>query len=114
MKYLTVEWEDLSYRKYTPDFLLDNGIIIEAKGLFDSDDRRKHLKVQAQHPELDIRFVFSNSSAKLYKGSTTTYSQWCNKNNFMWSHRIIPQSWLEEQGECMKEMIIKFKGVRKI
>ena len=23
---LTVEWEDLSYRKYTPDFLLDNEI----------------------------------------------------------------------------------------
>lgn len=28
---LKIEWEDLRYRTYTPDFLLDNGIIIEAK-----------------------------------------------------------------------------------
>ena len=29
---LKVEWEDLKYRTYTPDFVLDNGIIIETKG----------------------------------------------------------------------------------
>ena len=63
---LKVQWEDLRYRTYTPDFLLDNGIICEAKGLFDNDDRRKHLAIQKQHPELDIRFVFSNAQAKLY------------------------------------------------
>jgi len=39
---LKIEWEDLRYRTYTPDFVLDNGIIIETKGIFDSDDRRKH------------------------------------------------------------------------
>ena len=33
---LKVEWEDLKYRTYTPDFVLDNGIIIETKGIFDS------------------------------------------------------------------------------
>jgi hypothetical protein len=27
---LKIEWEDLKYRTYTPDFELDNGIIIEA------------------------------------------------------------------------------------
>ena len=58
---LKVEWEDLKYRTYTPDFVLDNGIIIETKGIFDSADRRKHREVQRQHPELDIRFVFSLS-----------------------------------------------------
>ena len=41
---LKIEWEDLRYRTYTPDFLLDNGIIIETKGFFDSEDRRKHLE----------------------------------------------------------------------
>ena len=30
---LKVQWEDLRYRTYTPDFQLDNGIICEAKGL---------------------------------------------------------------------------------
>ena len=35
-KYETVkiEWEDIYYRKYTPDFILPNGIIIETKGEF--------------------------------------------------------------------------------
>ncbi len=28
---LKIEWEDLKYRTYTPDFELDNGIIIEQK-----------------------------------------------------------------------------------
>jgi len=59
---LKIEWEDLRYRTYTPDFVLDNGIIIETKGIFDSEDRRKHLAIKEQHPELDIRFVFSNSN----------------------------------------------------
>ena len=70
---LKIEWEDLRYRTYTPDFQLDNGILIETKGIFDSEDRNKHIQVRSQHPELDIRFVFSNAKGKLYKGSKTTY-----------------------------------------
>mgnify|MGYP002700980301 FL=1 len=54
---IKIEWEDLAYRKYTPDFLLPNGIIIETKGLFTAQDRRKHILIKKQHPELDIRFV---------------------------------------------------------
>ena len=58
---LKIEWEDLAYRTYTPDFVLCNGIIIETKGMFTAADRRKHLAVKKQHPSLDIRFVFENS-----------------------------------------------------
>ena len=28
---IKIEWEDLAYRKYTPDFVLPNGVIIETK-----------------------------------------------------------------------------------
>ena len=59
-------------RTYTPDFRLSNGIIIEAKGRFIPSDRTKHLLVKEQHPELDIRFVFSNSNQRLSKTSTQT------------------------------------------
>ena len=31
---IKIEWEDLMYRTYTPDFVLPNGIIIESKGRF--------------------------------------------------------------------------------
>ena len=110
---LKIEWEDLRYRTYTPDFTLDNGIIIETKGVFDSEDRRKHLQVQEQHPELDIRFVFTNLYAKLYKGSKTTYAEWCDKNNFLASHRIIPKEWLTEKGKEIKLSVIRLKTPRK-
>mgnify|MGYP001040881384 CR=1 FL=1 len=81
---------------YTPDFKLPNGIIIEAKGRFKSEDRSKHLRIKEQHPELDIRFVFSNSSNKLNKNSNTTYAGWCDKHGFKWSDKVIPVEWLNE------------------
>lgn len=88
--------EPAKNRKYTPDFSLPNGIIIETKGIFSSDDRKKHLLIKEQHPELDIRFVFSNANAKIYKGSKTRHRDWCEKNGFKWSHRHIPKEWLAE------------------
>lgn len=110
---LKIEWEDLRYRTYTPDFVLDNGIIIETKGIFDSEDRRKHLEIQKQHPELDIRFVFSNSSAKLYKGSKTKYCDWCDSKSFKWAHRVIPEDWLKEKGKAITAKKILLKTERK-
>lgn len=81
---------------YTPDFVLPNGIITEAKGMFDSEDRQKHLLVQAQHPHLDIRFVFSRSSAPIYKGSKTTQAAWCEQYGFQYADKLIPAEWLKE------------------
>ena len=106
---LKIEWEDLRYRKYTPDFELDNGIIIEMKGLFSSDDRRKHIEVQRQHPTLDIRFVFSNAKSRLYKGAKSRYCDWCDQKGFKWAHRTIPEEWLKEKGSRMKDQRIKVK-----
>ena len=110
---LKIEWEDLRYRTYTPDFQLDNGIFIETKGIFDSEDRRKHVEVRRQHPELDIRFVFSNAKAKLYKGAKSRYCDWCEKNNFLYSHRLIPKEWLTELGKCVTQTKIPLKSKRK-
>ena len=106
---LKIEWKDLRYRTYTPDFVLDNGIIVETKGIFDNEDRRKHVAVREQHPELDIRFVFSNAKAKLYKGAKTTYADWCDKQGFKYSHRIIPEDWLKEKGKPLKQTRIELK-----
>lgn len=82
--------------KYTPDFELPNGIIIESKGRFVVADRQKHLLVKKQHPELDIRFVFSSSKQKISKGSKTTYADWCEKHGFKYADKLIPQAWLDE------------------
>lgn len=82
--------------KYTPDFRLPNGIIVETKGRFETADRQKHLLVKAQHPDKDIRFVFSNSRQRIRKGSETTYADWCRKNGFIFADKRIPTSWFEE------------------
>jgi hypothetical protein len=92
-----IEWEDLMYRTYTPDFVL---------GLFSADDRRKHLAVKAQHPKLDIRFVFTSSRRKLSKGAKTTYGQWCTKYGIPFYDRIIPEEWLKEKGKDMHTALI--------
>ena len=81
---------------YTPDFILPNGIIVETKGRFMIEDRKKHLLIRAQHPDKDIRFVFTRSATKLYKGARTTYSDWCVKNNFKFADKCIPDSWFNE------------------
>ena len=82
---------------YTPDFVLSNGIIVEAKGIFDVEDRKKHLLIKEQYPNLDIRFVFSNPSHKLYKGAKSTYAQWCDKYGFQYAKALIPAAWFDER-----------------
>lgn len=107
---IKIEWEDLAYRTYTPDFILYNGIIIETKGRFLAADRRKHLAIKKQHPTLDIRFVFTNSRARLRKGAKSTYAQWCIKYGFRYYDRIIPEDWLKEKGKNEHPKRIKFIG----
>lgn len=81
---------------YLPDFKLPNGIIVETKGRFVLADRKKHEFIKQQHPELDIRIVFSNSKAKISKKSNTTYAMWCEKLGIPYADKQIPQSWLDE------------------
>jgi|TARA_E500000318_G_scaffold13248_3_gene12362 hypothetical protein len=106
---IKIEWEDLAYRTYTPDFVLNNGIIIETKGLFTAADRRKHLAIKKQHPTLDIRFVFTNSNSKLRKGAKSTYAEWCIKKGFRYYDRIIPEDWLKEKGKNTHPSFIEFR-----
>lgn len=86
-----------SVHKYTPDFVLPNGIIIETKGVWDAEDRKKHILIREQHPELDIRFVFSRSKTPIYKGSKTTYASFCEKNGIKFADKIIPEAWISEK-----------------
>ena len=83
---------------YTPDFQLPNGIIVETKGRFLAPDRQKHLLVKKHNPDLDIRFVFSNSNARISKASKTTYAMWCRKNGYLFADKTIPEEWINERG----------------
>lgn len=96
-EYEAVSYPYTSTHKYTPDFILSNGVIIEAKGLFLPEDRTKHLIIKKEHPELDIRFVFQKDQW-LTKSKKTKYSDWCKKNGFMYHiGDSIPLAWIEEK-----------------
>lgn len=84
-------------RRYSPDYIIRcNGIIVESKGRFVTADRQKHLLVKAQHPDLDIRFVFSNSRQRISKQSATTYGMWAEQKGFKYADKRVPLDWLKE------------------
>ena len=88
-------------KKYTPDFPIKKSFIVEAKGLFNSKDRKKHRLIKEQHPNYDIRFVFSNSKIKIGKKSQTTYGKWCELFGFKYhciqsTKDTFPKEWLNE------------------
>lgn len=95
-------------RSYTPDFYITTKsgktIIVETKGLWDSDDRKKHRLIKEQYPELDIRFVFHRSKTKLSKRSNTTYADICEGKGrgkfkglkWKYADKQIPIEWINE------------------
>ena len=86
-----------THHKYTVDFTLPNGILVETKGRWVLEDRKKHLLIKKQHPKLDIRIVFQNPNGKIRKGSKTTYADFCEKHEIPWADKQIPKDWINEK-----------------
>lgn len=110
-----------SKHTYLPDFFLkkkDGTIMyLDYKGEWDLDDRRKHLLIQRQHPNLDIRMVFERDPNKSYigaRGKSASYADICTRGcgrgewrdfslpfTFVKRERghdpeFLPASWLKE------------------
>jgi hypothetical protein len=90
---------------YTPDFRPKDkqgkhlAIILETKGYFigGAKERQKYILFRDSNPTIDLRFVFSDASKPIYKGSKTTYAKWAKDNGFKFADKgIIPQSWIRE------------------
>ena len=80
---------------YIPDFHLANGIFLETKGYWPSNERRKVKNIIEQNPHLDIRMVFQNEHNRISKKSRTTYAMWCDRHNIKYcSFKNIPIDWL--------------------
>ena len=99
LKYVIPE----SSHTYTPDFNILGVFFVETKGKLEGSDRAKHLLIKAQHPETDIRFVFSRATDAIYKGSPTSYANWADKHGFKWAQKLIPSVWIEEAKLKAKE-----------
>lgn len=100
-------------KRYTPDVVLPNGVVIEIKGWFPPADRSKMLNVKASYPALDIRMVLASPEQTLSKSSKTTQAQWCVSNGFPWAHNCVPLSWILAEPYPDSIQIIKKFGVRK-
>lgn len=96
-----------SSHKYTPDFVLPNGIVIESKGVWDADDRKKHLLIREQYPTLDIRFVFTRSKSPIYKGSKTTYASFCERHGIKYADKQIPLEWIKEPNRGLHSCLMR-------
>ena len=94
-----------SKHTYTPDFAVSPHIIIETKGLWDLEDRKKMLLVIAQHPEVEFRMIFDNANKKIKKGSNTSYADWCDKHNIKWAHKTIPAEWINDIFDDLAESL---------
>lgn len=86
-------------RQYIPDLLI-NETYIELKGFFRQDAQRKMKAVKAQHPNLDIRFLFQRGNSPIHAakkrkdGSKMTCAEWADKYGFLWAEgEEIPEEW---------------------
>jgi hypothetical protein len=77
---------------YSPDFILENDVIIEVKGVFRPGDIAKMRAVKAAHPDLDIRFVFMHPNKKI-PGQKQTHEQWADRHGFPWAVGAVPEDW---------------------
>jgi hypothetical protein len=86
-----------SKHKYTPDFCIGKNKFIEVKGYLKPVERKKHVLLKEQHPEVTIYFFFDNADKKIYKGSKTTYGMWARENGFEYSDmkRGLPPEWFD-------------------
>lgn len=79
---------------YTPDFVLKNGVIIETKGYFRVEDKRKMRGVKEAHPHLDIRIVFSPAKTISAQKQLAKNIKWCNRWGFPYAEADnIPEDW---------------------
>ena len=80
---------------YTPDFILPNHVVLECKGYWDAQDRRKIKTIKKDNPDIDLRMVFQAPFNTISKKSKTTYAQWCDNLGIPWtSFTNIQLDWL--------------------
>lgn len=100
------ETERLAYVKqheYIPDFTLPNGILVEVKGWTpgwaSGADRAKLLLIMEQHPEIDLRIVWSSTrfaNGLIRSGAKTTNNEWAARQGIPTAVGTVPVEWLEE------------------
>lgn len=88
--------EPSKVRTYTPDLDIGEDLIVEVKGRWTAQDRRKMGHVLEQNPDLDIRILFDKDNT-ISRNSKTRYSDWCKKRQIKFAiGNKVPQGWIDE------------------
>lgn len=81
--------------KYTPDFILTNGNVIEYKGRLTSKDRSKLIAVKKANPDVNLKLLFGSNN-KLQKNKEKRYADWAIDNGFDYEIGLYPpERWLQ-------------------
>lgn len=83
----------VSRRTYTPDFILPNGVIIEAKGKATPPVRTALVQIKKSNPDKDLRLVFMADNW-LTSRHKRRYSDWARENGFEYAIGGVPDEWL--------------------
>lgn len=83
--------------RYTPDFLINGRVYVEAKGFFKPEKRSNmedFLKFNAELPDpIDLRFLFAQDNW-MTKKKKNKYSDWARKHKVIfYVGKTIPYSW---------------------
>jgi hypothetical protein len=79
---------------YEPDFVLENGTILEVKGKMTLETRKKMVAVKRCHPKSRIIMIFGYANNKLSaRPNATRYWQWAEKEGFEWTDKTISRRW---------------------
>lgn len=82
---------------YKPDWVVETPtkvVIVEGKGYFRDEDRKKVLAFTQQYPDYKYHIVFERDNP-IYKGSKFKYSDWCNKHGISYSIKSLPKELFE-------------------
>ena len=89
------------HRKYIPDFKMARNVYIEAKGKLDLATRQKMVWFKECNPKVVIIFLFMNPDNKITKRSKTSYSNWAEKEGFLWLD--FRKDWITAYKKMIKE-----------
>jgi hypothetical protein len=82
--------------EYNPDFVIKEKIIVETKGYFRVEDKRKMKSLKKSNPHLDVRMVFSEPKTPSAHKELERNIRWCKRNDFPYAVGLIPIEWINE------------------
>lgn len=84
--------------KYLPDFVINEKVIVETKGKWDAQDRKKAIEI-CNNTDYTLVLLFQNPLQKITK--RVNYGKWCDLNNIKWLSS--KEDWVSKLKQIIKD-----------